>query len=59
MDGMIATNTQTIAIAGYNPYTELGPACFQSGCDCGRPSVNRVHTVNIHVVWKAATASDT
>ena len=58
MHEMIAADRQGVAVAGDHPDHEIGPADFQAGGHGGRPAVNRMDSVSVHVIGKPAGAAD-
>jgi len=56
---MVSTNTQGVAIAGDNPNVQFGVGCLQATGKGRCSSVNGMETIGIHVVRKAARATDT
>src|SRR5262249_1936939 len=58
MNEMIAANRESVAVAGHYPHVEVGPSHLEPGCNRRRPPMNRMETIRIHVVRKAAGASD-
>ncbi len=58
MDEVITADGETVAVAGNLPYGQLGIGGLDAGGDGGRTSMDGVHSVSVHVVWKAGTAAD-
>ena len=58
MNGMVSTNTQRVAVAGYDPYAEFGSGGFQARRNSSCPSMNGMHTIGIHIIRKPAAATN-
>ena len=53
VDQVIAPDRQRVAVPGHHPHVEVGPCHGEAGRDGGRPAVDRVHAVCVHVVREA------
>jgi hypothetical protein len=59
MDRMITPDTQAVAITRDYPDAEFRPRRLQSRRDGGRPAMDRMHTIGIHIIWEPAATADT
>src|SRR5690606_22588388 len=58
MYGMISSNAEAVTITGNDPHAQFRPRCFQSRSNRGSSSVDGMHSVGVHVIRKAAAATD-
>src|SRR5580704_12669097 len=59
MDRVVAADTEAVTVSRDDPYAQLRSGSFQPGSDRGRPAVDRMHPIGVHVIWKPAAAADT
>jgi len=58
VNGMVSPNAEPIAIACNDPDAKFGAGGFKAGGYSSGATMNRVHTIRIHIVWKAGTAAN-
>ena len=58
VDQVVATDREPVAVAGDHPHVEVGPGHGEAGGHGGRPAVDGVHPVGVHVVREPARAAD-
>ena len=59
MDKVVTTNGQTIAVATYLPYREVGVGYLAARSNGGCTTMDGIHAVGVHVVRQTAGAADT
>ena len=58
VDEVVAADRERVAVAGHHPHREVGTRRCQPGGDRGRPTVDGVQPVRLHVVREAGGAAD-
>jgi hypothetical protein len=59
VDQVIAADRQHVAVAANHPHVQVGARQRDAGRDRGRPAVDAVDSVRVHVVRQAGCATDT
>src|SRR5690606_33979772 len=55
---MVAANGKRIAVAGDDPYIEIGIGQLCTGRDRGRAAMDRVEPVCFHIIWETRGTAD-
>ena len=59
VDEVVTTDGEAVAVAGDEPYADVGACRFDAGSDGGATAVNGVEAVSVHVVRQTRGAADT